>query len=145
MNFISSTTQILMCILLLTSISEAIKWPWWPRWSNLTSDLKSVTLINLVFMCILLQTAFLVASEANGGLWGHGGLQITSEITSDHGIELGDLNYLCSHVFLASKGLHELNATQAEEEVYDPLTCVASPQAKTDHGPTQGVWWKCTH
>ena len=37
---------------------------------------------------------------------------MTSEVTSDLGIELDDLNDLCSHVSLASKGLHELNDTE---------------------------------
>ena len=50
--------------------------------------------------------------------------------TSSLGIELSDLKYLCSYAFLASKGLHELNDTE-EEEICDPLTCVASPQVKT--------------
>ena len=63
---------------------------------------------------------------ASNGLRGHGGLQTTSEVTSDLKIQLSDLDYLCSHVSLASKGLHELNADA--EEVYHPLTCVASPQ-----------------
>ena len=52
---------------------------------------------------------------------------MTSEVTSDLKIQLSDLDYLCYHVSLASKGLHELNCNRAEE-VYDPLTCVASPQ-----------------
>ena len=71
-------------------------------------------------MCILPPTAFR----------GHGGLQTTSEVTSDLKILLSDLDYLCSHVSLASKGLHEINDTQAEEEVYLPLTCMAWPQVK---------------
>ena len=37
-----------------------------------------------------------------------------------------------TYVSLDSKGLHELNETE-EEEVYDPLTCVASPQVKRRH------------
>ena len=56
---------------------------------------------------------------------------MTSEVTSDLGIELLDLHYLCSRVSLASKCLYELNATTtttAEEAKHDPLTCVASPQ-----------------
>ena len=36
---------------------------------------------------------------------------MASEVISDIKIELFDLNYLCYHVYLASKGLHELNAT----------------------------------
>ena len=59
-----------------------------------------------------------IASNSHfGGPRGHGGLQTASEVTCDLGIELSDLNYLCCHVSLASKGLHELNDT---EEVYHP-------------------------
>ena len=36
---------------------------------------------------------------------------MASEVISDIKIELFDLNYLCYHVYLASKGLHELNDT----------------------------------
>ena len=36
-----------------------------------------------------------------GGLLGHGGLHTASEVNSDFGIKLSDLNYLCSHAFLA--------------------------------------------
>ena len=39
------------------------------------------------------------------------GLPRASEVISDIKIELSDLNYLCYHVYLASKGLHELNPT----------------------------------
>ena len=61
-----------------------------------------------------------VASNGHfGGLWGHGGLQTALEVTSGLGIKLSDLNNLCSHISLASKGLHETNQT---EEIYDPLT-----------------------
>ena len=38
---------------------------------------------------------------------------MASEVISDIKIELFDLNYLCYHVYLASKGLHELNQTPA--------------------------------
>ena len=38
---------------------------------------------------------------------------MASEVISEIKIELSDLNYLCCHVYLASKGLHELNATYA--------------------------------
>ena len=56
---------------------------------------------------------------------------MASEVISDIKIELFDLNYLCYHVYLASKGLHELNDTYTTyEEIYHPLTCVASPQVK---------------
>ena len=37
---------------------------------------------------------------------------MASEVISDIKIELSDLNYLCYHVYLASKGLHELNDTR---------------------------------
>ena len=57
---------------------------------------------------------------------------MASEVVSDLRIELSDLNYLCYHVYLASKGLHEMNDTT--EEIYDPLTCVASPQVKRTTG-----------
>ena len=53
---------------------------------------------------------------------------MASEVISDIKIELSDLNYLCYHVYLASKGLHEMIATY--EEIYHPLTCVATPQVK---------------
>ena len=56
---------------------------------------------------------------------------MTSEVTSDLGIELDDLNDLCSHVSLASKGLHELNDTEEEEEEeakHDPLTSCLRPK-----------------
>ena len=36
---------------------------------------------------------------------------MASEVISEIKIELSDLNYLCYHVYLASKGLHELNDT----------------------------------
>ena len=73
-----------------------------------------------------------VASNSHfGGVWGHGDLQMTSEVASDLGIELLDLHYLCSCVSLASKCLYELNATTTQEAKHDPLTCVASPQVKT--------------
>ena len=57
---------------------------------------------------------------------------MASEVISDIKIELFDLNYLCYHVYLASKGLNELNQTyvRTNEEIYHPLTCVASPQVK---------------
>ena len=57
---------------------------------------------------------------------------MASEVISDMKIELFDLNYLCYHDYLASKGLHELNQTHARTAKYDPLTCVATPQVKTD-------------
>ena len=40
-----------------------------------------------------------------GGLWGHDGLQMTSEVTSDLKIELSDLNYLCDQAYVAFKWL----------------------------------------
>ena len=42
---------------------------------------------------------------ASNSLRGHGGLQTTSEVTSDLKIQLSDLNYLCSHASLPSKCL----------------------------------------
>ena len=55
---------------------------------------------------------------------------MASEVISEIKIELFDLNYLCYHVYWASKGLHELNQTYGNEEIYHPLTCVATPQVK---------------
>ena len=57
---------------------------------------------------------------------------MASEVISNIKIELFDLNYLCYHVYLASKGLHELNDTYVHVRTakYHPLTCVASPQVK---------------
>ena len=46
-----------------------------------------------------------------GGLLGHDGLQMTSEVTSDLKIELSDLNYPCSHASVASKGFLEMIET----------------------------------
>ena len=106
--------------------------------SHLTSDLKSATLITLVFMCILPPTASeamtaskaMTASEAmvaskqpqssydlrfeisnldypgtrvhiaSESLRGHCGLQMTSEVRSDLKIQLSDLDYICSSVYL---------------------------------------------
>ena len=39
---------------------------------------------------------------ASNSLQGHGGPQMTSEVTSDLKIQLSDLDYLCYHVSLAS-------------------------------------------
>ena len=77
-------------------------------------------MITLVSMCILPPTA----SEAMAAS------KRPQRFTSDLKVQLSDLDYLCSRVSLASKCLYELNDTQEEEEVYDPLTCVASPQVK---------------
>ena len=42
-------------------------------------------------------------------LRGHGSLQTASEVTNGLRIELGGLNNLCSHAFLASNCLYGLN------------------------------------
>ena len=42
---------------------------------------------------------------------------MASEVISDIKIELSDLNYLCYHVYLASKGLHELNPTHVRGDL----------------------------
>ena len=73
----------------------------------MTSESSPVTSITLISMCILPLMAILVASEATAA----------SEVTSDLGFEISDLNYISYRVSLASKGLHEINDT---EEVYDP-------------------------
>ena len=52
-----------------------------------------------------------------------------SQFTCDLGIELSDLNYLCSHVSLASKGLHELNDTGGGGQT-SPIDFVSSTEVK---------------
>ena len=42
---------------------------------------------------------------------------MTSEVKSDLGNQLSDLDYICSHVFLASKCFHELNQTRRRRKV----------------------------
>ena len=49
------------------------------------------------------------------GLWGHGGLQMTSEDATDLKLEISGLNTLCWHCFTVSKGPHEQNETHAQE------------------------------
>ena len=56
---------------------------------DLRCEIRSLVLITLVSMCILPPTAILVPSEAMAAM-----------VTSDLGIELSDLDYLCSHGFL---------------------------------------------
>ena len=57
---------------------------------------------------------------------------MASEVISDIKIELSDLNNLCCHASLASKCLHEMIPNgNGNEEIYHPLTCVATPQVKT--------------
>ena len=55
---------------------------------------------------------------------------MASEVISDIKIELSDLNNLCCHASLASKCFHEMIKTYGNEEIYHPLTCVATPQVK---------------
>ena len=56
---------------------------------------------------------------------------MASEVISEIKIELSDLNNLCCHASLASKCLHEMIADgNGNEEIYHPLTCVATPQVK---------------
>ena len=45
------------------------------------------------------------------GLWGHGGLQMALEVTSDLRFELSNLNYICYHASLACKGFLEIIQT----------------------------------
>ena len=54
---------------------------------------------------------YAVSNSRLGGLWGHDGLQMTSEVTSDLKIELSDLNYLYSYASLACKGCREMIET----------------------------------
>ena len=49
-----------------------------------------------------------VSDSRLGGLWGHDGLQMTSEVTSDLKIELSDLNYLFVHASPDCKGFPEM-------------------------------------
>ena len=65
------------------------------------------------------------------GFWDYSDLQTASEAASDLTIELSDLNNLCCHASLASKCLHEMIADVRTQEIYHPLTCVASPQVKS--------------
>ena len=57
---------------------------------------------------------------------------MASEAASDLKIEISELINLSCHAFLASKCLHELNATRTRTCTAkdDPLTCVTSPQVK---------------
>ena len=122
----TSITMVSMCMLLLTTIlvvSEAMvasKRPQWPQSSNLTSHLKSATLITLVSLCMLPLTPILVAL-------GHGSLQTASEVTSGLIIKLSDLNYPCSHAYLASRAKSNGNGN---EKIYHPLTGVPLPHVK---------------
>ena len=65
-----------------------------------------------------------IASNSHfGALWGHGDLQMTSEVKADLKIELSDLNYLCSHASLACKGFLEMIETDKQTNNaanYDP-------------------------
>ena len=51
-----------------------------------------------------------------GGLWGHCGLQKTSEVKANLKIELSDLNFLCSHASLACKGFLEMIQTDKQQQ-----------------------------
>ena len=85
-------------------------------------------------------TPILVASEAMAASKQPRRSDLTSKFNS-----LTSITYVPS---LASKGLHELNGTH--KEVYDPLTCVASPQVKiltlafrqTSHRHFFVLFWK---
>ena len=57
---------------------------------------------------------------------------VTAEVTFDLGFELFTIINLCYHTFLASNGHYFKNVVRKEEAKYDPLTCVASPQVKSD-------------
>ena len=82
----------------------------------MTSDLTSVTLINPGIH------AHIAPNSSFGGLWGHGDLQMTSEVKADLKIELSDLNYLCSHAYLACKCFPEMIDTDNQQQTanYDP-------------------------
>ena len=65
-------------------------------------------------ICTLDCPGFYVHIASNShfdGLWGHGGLQMTSKVNDDLKIELNDLNYYCSHASLACKCFPEMIQT----------------------------------
>ena len=79
--------------------------------SHMTSDLKSVTSITLVCMCMLLFKWPLRLWRPPNDL----------EVTYDLTFEVNDLNYLCSHASLACKGFHEMiDTTDGRTANYDP-------------------------
>ena len=53
---------------------------------------------------------------------------MASEVANVLGIELSDLNYICCHVFLASKCSHILNETEEEEEEEKRLPLISGAQ-----------------
>ena len=108
-----------MCILPLTVILLGLEAMTASKWHQRSYDLR-FDISNLYYPSIYVH----VASHS------HFGLLMTSEVTSDLGIELSDLDYLCSHGFVASKTSNSMKFTEKEAK-YDPLTCVASPQVKT--------------
>ena len=68
-----------------------------------------------------------IASNSHfGGLWGHGDLQMTSEVKADLKIELSDLNYLCSHASLACKGFLEMIQTDKQPIMIHRPACFAA-------------------
>ena len=122
--------QVSMCILPLTDILVGSEAMTASKWHQRSYDLR-FDISNLYYPSIYVH----VASNSHfGGVWGHGGLQMTSEVTSDLGNELSDLNYLCTHGFVASISSNSMKFTEKEAK-YDPLTCMASPQVKTRGEP----------
>ena len=65
-------------------------------WSNMTSDLKSVTPITYLSMCI----HCLYGMDPLGGLQGHNSLKTASEAKSDLRFEICDLKYICNQSFM---------------------------------------------
>ena len=79
--------------------------------SSMASELKfdlTFEISNLNYPGIIVHMA---SNSHFGGLWGHGGLQTASEVIYGLIIKLSDLTNLCCHASMASKCLHELNAT----------------------------------
>ena len=67
-----------------------------------------------------------------GGLWGHCGLNKTSEVKADLKIELSDLNYLCSHASLACKGFPEMIDNNKRGQLWSiDLRCFAAGKNQT--------------
>ena len=66
-------------------------------------------------------------------------LPTASEVTPGLRTELSDLINPCYHASLTSKWLHELNATHRRTAKCHPLTCVASPQVKSQRERERGL------
>ena len=124
---------VLMCMLPLTAIlvaSEAMaasKQPQWPQRSNLNSDLKSASSITLVSMCILPLTAILMAFEAIATSKRPRRPHLTSQLNS-----VTSITYVAMLLWPLNASMRWLKRTRTRTAKDDPLTCVASPQVKSE-------------